>query len=66
MVYLNSDGDIIIPPKEHNNLHFLLLNADAHIITKKFLTDIDRKSRDLSSNLSYLIQKRRIHNGKLE
>lgn len=59
MASLNSNGDIKIPKGEQETLHFLLLNADCHLVTKKTLTDIDKKAVGLSSDLLNLICKRR-------
>jgi len=59
MASLNSNGDIKIPTEEQEALHFLLLNADCHLVTKKTLTNMDKKAIGLSSDLLNLIRKRR-------
>lgn len=64
MASLNSNGDIIIPEQEINILHFLILNANCYLVTKKDLTAIDKRATMLASELLGLIEKKRREYGK--
>jgi len=59
MASLNSNGDVVIPQSEQNDLHFLIINATCYFVTKKKMTDVDKKAVDLSSELLGLIERRR-------
>jgi len=59
MASLNSNGDIVIPQKEQNALHFLIINATCFLVTKTELTVTEKKVADLASELLGLIEKKR-------
>lgn len=59
MASLNSNGEIIIPKEEHNALHFLIINATCHLVTKTELTDTETRVTNLASELLNLIDKKR-------
>ena len=59
MASLNSNGDIVIPQKEQNDLHFLIINATCYFVTKKTMTDVDKGATELASELLGLIEKKR-------
>jgi hypothetical protein len=59
MATLNSNGEIIIPHKDHNALYFLIINATCFLVTKTELTATEKRVADLASELLGLIANKR-------
>ena len=59
MASLNSNGEIVIPRKDQNALHFLIINATCNLVTKRELTATEKRVTDLASELLTLITKQR-------
>jgi len=59
MASLNSNGDIVIPKKDNNTLHFLIINATCFLVTKTELTATEKRVADLASELLGLLEDQR-------